>query len=373
MTTSNEKLSQLDQDNSKFWSKPINKIIWKLVLLELVFIIVLKILVSKIYHEEHEVIYYVNINFLYLISIISWISFKHSKVNKIITALIAGWFSFSVPYAVFFIFSSMHFSENFNYINFHVLYIFSSTYNLFTTFYLFYFSLFPEKKSNKLLTISFFSSFIISGILYMPILISGEYRQSWDPLFTKSYLMNLINFSLLIIFWHQYTKMKIIFSEYLPNIISIYTVVIGLEIFHNFSSQNELLFHYFAQYFNSILWFLILGLFIARVNYLINPISVKNEKYIQNYFMLHGYMEKPRRGLFVEFYSSINRNAILIILAVLIFLGVYLFFFNRFKVFIRLNILILVLSAIISMILAILTWHTRWYNAIGIFFKRREK
>jgi hypothetical protein len=55
----------------------------------------------------------------------------------------------------------------------------------------------------------------------------------------------------------------------------------------------------------------------------------------------------------------------------MISLGVYLFFFDNFEIFIRLNILILIIATIISVILAILTWHKRWYDAIGIFFRRR--
>lgn len=349
-----------------------NKILFRLAVYEVIFILILAILLNTIPHSEHEFIYFININLIFLVSVLGWISLKYGNSNKVLTALISIWFSVSTPYTIFFIFSRPNFSDMFNFINFHILYIYSTTYQLFLTLYLFFLSLFPQKRERNLIISALLFSLTISIINYLPIFISGVYLTSWDPLFSRSYNLHLLNFSLLVIFWHQYTKMKLIFSEYLPNILSIYTIIIGLEIFHNFSSQNELLFHYFAQYFNFLLYLFITGLFIARINYLLDPKSKTNENYIQNYEILHDFMDKPRRGIFIEFYSNLNRNTILIILGVVIFLGIYLFFFNRFTIFIRLNILLLILASIISLILAIITWHKRWYSAIGIFFKKKS-
>ena len=54
-------------------------------------------------------------------------------------------------------------------------------------------------------------------------------------------------------------------------------------------------------------------------------------------------------------------------------LGVYLFSYDNFQIFIKLNILILILATIISAILAIVTWQKRWYDAMGFFFKKPKK
>jgi hypothetical protein len=89
--------------------------------------------------------------------------------------------------------------------------------------------------------------------------------------------------------------------------------------------------------------------------------------------MLQGFIEKPRKGLLVTFYSGINKVSLIIGVLVIIFLGVYLFFYNKFEIFIRLNILILILAFIISTILAITTWHKRWYDAMGFLFKKKTK
>jgi hypothetical protein len=174
------------------------------------------------------------------------------------------------------------------------------------------------------------------------------------------------------VFWHQYTQSKLIFTEYLSSILSVHTILIGLEILHAFSFQNDFIFAYFAQYFNAILYTIWTILLIARLNYLNKPESKENENYIENYYMLHGFIEKPRKGLLVTFYSGINKTAIIISILVMVFLGAYLFTYDRFEIFIKLNFLLLILAAIISGILAILTWHKRWYDAMGFLFKNQK-
>jgi hypothetical protein len=208
--------------------------------------------------------------------------------------------------------------------------------------------------------------------MYSPIFITGEYYSTLKPVIMRSYYLSIINFSLLIVFWHQYTQSKLIFSEYLSSIISVYTILIGLGILHAFSYENDLLFLYFSQYFDSILYLIITILWILRLNYLNKPESLENENYIENYYMLHGFIEKPRKGMLVTFYSEINKTALIIGSIVLIFLGIYLFFYDKFEIFIRLSILILIISLVISTILAIATWHKRWYDAMGFLFKKQK-
>ena len=90
-------------------------------------------------------------------------------------------------------------------------------------------------------------------------------------------------------------------------------------------------------------------------------------------FLGDGFIEKPRKGLLITFYSSLNKSAVIFTLVSMILLGVYLFSYDNFQIFIKLNILILVLAAIISAILAIVTWQKRWYDAMGFFFKKQKK
>jgi hypothetical protein len=113
-------------------------------------------------------------------------------------------------------------------------------------------------------------------------------------------------------------------------------------------------------------------LWLIRLAYLKSPESIKNEEYIRNYYVLQGIVTKPRQGLLVEFYTNLNRSIIIASVIIMIFLGAFLFFFNKFQVFIRLNFLLLIIAVIISIILSIVTWHRRWYEAIGFLFRNRK-
>jgi cell division protein FtsW (lipid II flippase) len=122
-----------------------------------------------------------------------------------------------------------------------------------------------------------------------------------------------------------------------------------------------------------MLYIILIVLWIVRLNYLQKPESKDNEDYIENYYMLQGFVNKPRKGLLVMFYSTMNRTAIIITIMVMIFLGIYLFSYDKFDIFIKLNILILLLAIFISAILAIVTWYKRWYDGMGFLFKKQEK
>ena len=215
---------------------------------ETIFLIVFLFLLKYFYHENHAPIYYINIIIYSLISISSWINLKYSKMNKEILAFIGIWTTIMTIFSVIFIFQD-NFSVIFNFYNFNLLYLFSSGFRLLFTSYLFLFSLNPIRKKGNILLSAFLIMIGVMSVTFLPIFISGEYRYSYDPLYASTYHTQIFNLSMLLIIWHQYAKSKFIFSEYLSNILSVWTIIIGLEIFHYFSSQNELLFHYLALYF----------------------------------------------------------------------------------------------------------------------------
>lgn len=349
------------------------KILGEIFFLECIYILFMYLFFYFIPHQPCETIYFININFHFLISYLVWRVVKFSSVNRDIQIIFGIWFTISTIYCIFFIFSDPNFSAYFNYINYHIISVFTSTYQLFFTFYIFILSVFPQIEKRRVFTNALMLSLVIGTINFAPIFISGQFMESHAVLFSRSYVIHILNFCLLIVFWHQYTQSKLIFSEYLSSIISAYTILIGLQIFHMFSAENELIFIYFAQYFNSILYVIIIFSLLSRWVYLLSPSSKDNERYIENYYFLKGFINKPRRSYLIEFYSNFKRSQIIISLSVIIFLGIYLFFFNKFEIFIRLNLLILILSAVISMILVILTWYIRWYDSIGFFFRKSTK
>ncbi len=353
--------------------KEIVKIVCELILFEFIFLFGLRMLYSFIPHQEYEIIYLININLYYTITYVIWRTINLSKVNRDILIILGIWPAFTTLSSIFCIFSLANFSELFNYISYHVISIFTTAYQLFFTFYIFIISILPHKKRSTVLLTALAFSLVICLINFTPIFISGKFMFSYDPLFSRNYIMHILNFCLLIVFWHQYTQSKLIFSEYLSSIISAYTILVGLQIFHMFSAENDLIFYYFGQYFNAVLYLIIIFALFSRWIYLLDTNSKENERYIENYYLLKGFIDKPRRSYILGFYSNFKTKHLIISAVVIILLGVYLFFFNKFEIFIRLNLLILILSIIISLILAILTLYNRWYSSIGFFFHQGEK
>ncbi len=345
---------------------------YKLIICELLFLIVLRFLLISIPHESQDIIYYINLNFHYLFACLSWINYRQSKVNKTLVLILSIWYTPYVIIVLFYIFTSNIFSLTTVYIIYHIAYIYIVVYQLFITFYLFFLSLSPARGNKNHLIWSISCTMVISTIIYAPIFISGEFVNELRPLFNHSYYINLLNFSLLAVFWHQYTRTKLLFSEYLSSIVSVYTVIIGIEILHTFSIPDNLIFVLFVQYFNFVLYLILSVLWIIRIKYLNRPESQENENYIENYYMLQGFVEKPRKGILISFYSSMNKSAVVTGIVVMIFLGVYLFSFDSFQIFVKMNILVLILSVLISAVLAIITWHKRWYDAMGFFFKKQS-
>ncbi len=348
------------------------KIILKILAIDILFLILLRLALIFIPHTENRPIFYININFSFIIACLAWMNLKKSTINRPILIILGIWKTSEIIHAVIYLLTTSLFSVHMVYINYHMYYINFTSFQLFLTLYLFILSIYPYKTNKNYLFWSIILTTLISTINYLPIFVSGEYYNELDVLFKRSYYMHIINFCLLVVFWHQYTQSRLIFSEHLSSLISVYTVLIGLEILHAFSYQNDYLFAYFAQYFNAILYTIFTILLIVRLNYLNKPESKENENYIENYYMLHGFIDKPRKGILITFYSGINKTALIISIVVMVFLGVYLFSYDRFEIFIKLNILILILAAIISGILAIVTWHKRWYDAMGFLFKKQK-
>jgi hypothetical protein len=184
--------------------------------------------------------------------------------------------------------------------------------------------------------------------------------------------MYLINFTILLLFWHEYSKQKHNLSEYLANIVVIHTIIVGFEIVHIYLIKNEIVIYNLGQYFTGFLNFLMLIVWFFRLNYLHTPQSVKNEHYIENYKILHGFVEKPRTGLFETFYHNINPKIIWTFILAITSCSLTLFLFNHFNLFVKKNILLLVFSLIISTIVAIMYWNKRWYRAIEFLIKKKK-
>jgi hypothetical protein len=182
-----------------------------------------------------------------------------------------------------------------------------------------------------------------------------------------------INFVVLLFFWFEFAKQKHNLSEYIANILAIYTVIIGLELVHIYMIQNDMLIHNIGQYFTAILNLLMLITWIIRLHYLQSPQAKENEYYIKNYKVLYGLVEKPRVGVFEQIYHKLNKKIIWGILIAIGMIGSVLFLFNQFNLFVSGNIFLFLIALIISVFFAIFYWNKRWFQGIEFLIRKKNK
>jgi hypothetical protein len=344
----------------------------RLIAAELLYLIIFQVLGNLYPLKQLDTVYYANINALFLAALLIWANLLKSTVNRYLILMMALWITVLFTSSFIGLFSPS-FSPEFNYNYYIAISIFSAGLLLFIALYLFFYAIRPHVKDSIHSLHALVLTVIITLVVYFRPLFTMMDTEGYEVLFQCNYYMNLVTFSFMVVFWQQHASNRLLLSEYLSNVLSIFTVIIALEIFHTFSSMNDLILHYFGQYFNFILNMLLLSTLFVRLRYLHSPDSVQNEYYIKNYNILHGFINKPRSGLFYAIYTGMNRTILIASMVGLVLLGLSLFLINHFQVFIKLNILILILGLIISFIVAITSWINRWENTMGFFFREKKK
>ena len=344
------------------------KIIFLILFSELIFIF----FISIFYDETVDLIFYLNTNFCHLIAFLCWINYKLGKVNRI---LILIWTVESIIVTLVSLIAlvwRIYLTDSYiQFINIFIIII--TLIDLFKTLYIFFLVIFSTKPKVFLLKTSIIFLFLIAIIFYSKFILYSTDLSIFNFAYSENYIVYILNFSLLSVFWIHYMLNKIIFSEYISNILTVHTIIVALEILYSFSVQNDGYLHALGQYFNAILNLILIVLWSVRIVYLYKPESIENEKYVKNYSLLQGIVDRPQHGILYDLYIRLNKTSIILALIFLLAFSIYIFYFNDIRIFIKLNILLLILATIISMILAILTWYKRWYDSVGFFFRKRKK
>ncbi len=356
-------------------SKQIKKIIIQFVFVELLFLFLLNLGLTFLPHQGYPFIYYVHINIYYLIACFTFQNYLYSKLDRV---LILVFFSSAfiltlIPLITLFAFPDYQTANYFLFYN--LLSILVNAVFTFSSFYLYIYISNPYKNLLFHINISLIFTVVLSIIICWSLFISGEiYQYSIENLNSMNNKVFLANFTVLLLFWNEYSKQKHNLSEYLSIVIAIYTIIIGFEIIHIFLMKNDLVFlHNLGQYFTAILNLLMLTTWIIRFNYLQSPQSKENERYIKNYKVLYGLVEKPRTGLFERVYHKTNVRIIWIFIFILCLSVTILFVFNQLNLFVKKNIFLLTISLIVSILFAIMYWDKRWYRAIGFLIKKKKE
>jgi len=358
-------------------NKPIIKIIIQFVFFELLFLFLLNAGLTFFNHREIDFIYYVNINFYFLIACFALLNLKHSKLNRflIVLFIVSSTLLTTLTLFSFFAWPNTETSTDYGYYYFLIyLYMIVNSLFLFISIYLFIYILKPFKKLGYHLIKTGSITFIVSFIIYY------TFYMFFDVIEYFTYFLNStnniiywINFVILLLFWYEFSKQKHNLSEYMANIVAIYTTVIGLELMHIFLIENDIIIHNLGQYFTAILNLLMLSIWLIRLHYLQSPQAKENEYYIKNYKVLYGLVEKPRIGIFEQVYHKLNKQIILGSLVLIGTLISIMFLFNQFNMFISKNILILLFALIISVFFAVIYWDKRWFQGIEFLIKKKNK
>jgi len=358
-------------------NKPIVKIAIQFIFFELLFLFLLVTGFSFLSHREIDFIYYVNINFYFLIACFALLNLKYSKLNRFLILLFI--FSSAVLATLttysFFAWPNIETTIDYDYYYFIIyLYIVVNTLYLFISIYLFIYILKPFKKIRYHLLLAGSITSIVSFTIYY---ILYSY---FDVIDHFTFLLNStnnfiywVNFVILLLFWYEFAKQKHNLSEYMANIIAIYTTIIGLELVHIFLIENDLIIHNLGQYFTAVLNLLMLSIWLIRLHYLQSPQAKENEYYIKNYKILYGLVEKPRVGVFEQVYHKLNKRIVLGSLILIGIIGSAMFLLNQFSLFISRNILLLLFALIIFIFFAIIYWDKRWFQGIEFLIKKKKK
>ena len=358
-------------------NKPIVKIFIQFIFFELLFLFLINSGFSFFSHREIDFIYFVNINLYFLIACFAFLNLKHSKLNRFLIILFIVSFTFiptSILYS-FFVWPNADINTDYDYYYFFVyLSIDINTLFLFISAYLFIYILKPFKKLRYHLFVSGPITILLSFIIYYTFCTYFDVIEYFTYfLSSTNNIIYWVNFIILLLFWYEFIKQKHNLSEYMANIIAIYSTIIGLELVHIFLVKNDIIIDIIGQYFTAILNILMLLAWLFRLHYLQSPLAKENEYYIQNFNILYGLVEKPRVGVFEKIYHKLNKT---IFLGSLIFIGIIgsaIFLLNQFSLFISKNVLLLIFALIVFTFFAIIYWDKRWFQGMEFLIKKNKK
>jgi len=357
-------------------NKPIVKIIIQFIFFELLFLFLLNAGLTFFSHREIDFIYYANINLYFLIACFAFLNLKHSKLNRFLISLFIVSSALLTTSTLYSFFAWPNYESDtgydFYYFLIYINIVVNSLY-LFISTYLFVYILKPFKKYRYHFLAAGSITFLVSFLIYY------TFSSFFNVIDYFVYFLNStnniifwVNFVILLLFWYEFAKQKHNLSEYIANLVAIYTTMIGLELVHIFLTENDIIIHNLGQYFTAILNLLMLATWIIRLHYLQSPQAKENEYYIKNYKVLYGLVEKPRVGVFEQMYHKLNKRIIVGFLVLIGTIGSVMFLFNQFNMFISRNIFLLLFALIISIFFAIIYWDKRWFQGIEFLIKKKK-
>lgn len=348
------------------------KILLQLVVFELAYIFMVRLGMQYFQFQNYGLIYLINTNLNFMLMVYAYLNFRSSRLNKNILIQIFVFYLYLTVVSNLALYITPELMGKYMYLHYNLMVILNALISLYLSVYIFFSILNTSISSKWVYWTTLLVCLIISSGFLGELIVTNQVSGYIANLPFKLLYMYVINFGFIVVFWFEYYRQKTLFTEYLSNILVIYSITIAIEIFHIFSAENNLILHLLGQYFNALLNGLMLLIFLARLNYLQSPESFENEKYLENYQKLHGLVEKPRLGFFAEMFYSTGRKTILFILLFVLLTGISLFTFNKFEIFIKYNIMLLILALVITTIFAMVYWYKYWFSSIEFLIRKKK-
>jgi len=250
------------------------------------------------------------------------------------------------------------------------------------TLYLFFFSITPKNENLKKHIL--FASIISIGVFLLTFsnlelfvdyyLISHEeYYDSLYLLRNNIYYINIFNLSFLIFIWFTYYQGQYILSEYLAAVLSMHTLMIVNEIYQLYNFTNLMENYIDGQYFNAIVNFGFVAVWLIRLNYITRPECKKNEHYVLNYDLLSGYVEKPHKGFIVPLLFKLGKQKLYFAsISLFLLISVPFLFLGDFSFFARFNIILILVFIGSVLVYAIIYTQRKWFTQVGFLIEKNK-
>ncbi len=326
---------------------------------------------------------YINYSTYTMMFLLSAVSLKYTIANKPLVSLFVIEFFVIAAVSLFILISNSFFSYNFSVSLYRAIDILLSSATLLITAYMFFYSISPKASETKNHII--FSIIITAAIIILinfNIVLFADFANMSEKVYEKSMeeialgknYVYIINLSFLLFIWFTYNQGQYLLSEYLPSILAMHTLMIVNEIYQWSNYAHYIQYFINAQYFNAIVNIGFVFILFIRLNYLSNPKNIKNEKYVLNYDLLKGYVQKPNNTFLQSVLTKLGKQTLYfgsIILFVIICIP--LFFLGDLNYFMRFNVILMLLFLIGVMIYAIVNTQRKWFNHVGFLIRRKEK
>ncbi len=303
--------------------------------------------------------------------------------NKYLTVLFAIVFCFYALSMVLFIFLPWFLDPNWQnsiyLLNFATM---SGAISL-VVFYLFLYSLFPQKESKILLLGAVVLTMVAFIIAYFQVEFFADFVTRGEAFIYEqlrsvaigSYYLQILNLMFFIFIWYNYFQGQFIFSEYITSILALFFLIILNEIYQLYYYTEYTVTFDNALIFNLIINVGLIFIWMLRLNYLTGAGVRESEHYVLNYRILGKFMDKPHRTLWDRILMKMGKQKVItgsIFLFILV--SVPIIFLGSTTKFSRINIVILVTFMALVLIMGIINTQKRWFKTIGhLIHKEKEK